>query len=194
MRNGFRVVGFAASLLFGASLAQAQLPNQPREFWGIFPPKKVEVVNLPEVQPVEVINLPDKPVPQCATVENAHLAEGLIAAPPTDTDHVLVELDGPGCFLSARVIKQGGDSNLTFVTLEVDGQPVMSRSVAALLNWGLVTNSPAGIAVLPGTPSIHTVTVGFPVPLTFQESLVLSVSVGADPGIAQIIGNVVVGD
>ena len=51
--------------------------------------------------------------------------------------HKLVVLEGPGLFICAEVAKQGGDTDLTFVSLDLDGRNVVNLSYAAARNWGL---------------------------------------------------------
>ena len=116
--------------------------------------------------------------------------QGLVAPAPRG-EHVLVQLKGPGLFLAAEVVKQGGASGLTFVSLDIDGRNVVNLSYAAAQNWGLVHPNPFGIVLLQGA-GIQNFTMGFPVPLRFRSELRLSVVVDED-GVAQIVANVVHG-
>lgn len=47
-----------------------------------------------------------------------------LRAPVPKGDHVLVSLKGPGLFLAAEVVKQGGSNDLTFVILDIDSRNV----------------------------------------------------------------------
>jgi len=105
--------------------------------------------------------------------------------------HILVRLKGPGVFVSAAVSKQGGNSGLSFVILDLDGRNVTNLSYAAALNLGLTQSNPYGLAVM-NSGVVQTFTVGFPVPLRFERELVLSVKVN-EPGVVQLVGNVVTG-
>jgi hypothetical protein len=103
-----------------------------------------------------------------------------------------VALKGPGKFLSAQIPKQGEASDLTFVSLDIDGKNVVSISVAAARNWGLTADNPYGVVLLQPTAAIETLTVGFNSPLEFRSELNLSVKV-QEPGVTQIVANVVQG-
>jgi hypothetical protein len=119
-------------------------------------------------------------------------AQGLKAPAPVG-DHTLVELKGPGKFVAAEIIKQGGNgSDLTFVALEIDGQTVVNASIAALNNWGVTQSNTYGTVLLKPSASMRTVTIGYPVPLAYKNSLKLWVKV-SEPGVAQVIGRVIHG-
>jgi hypothetical protein len=114
-----------------------------------------------------------------------------LRAPAPKGKHVLVSLKGPGVFVAAQVTKQGGPSGITFVSLDLDGRNVTNLSFAAARNWGLTEHNPYGVATF-GANEIHTLTVGFPVPLRFQSGLELSATVNEDD-VVQILANVVHG-
>ena len=106
-------------------------------------------------------------------------------------DHVLVTLKGPGLFLGAEVVKQGGDSGITFVILDIDGRNVTNVSYAAAENSGLTQQNPYGLVLLKSS-ALKNLTIGFPSPLRFQRELKLSVTVNEN-GVAQILANVIHG-
>jgi hypothetical protein len=114
-----------------------------------------------------------------------------LKAPAPKGSYDLVTLKGPGLFLSANVSKQGGATDLTFVSLEIDGRNVVSASFAAVRNWGLTQANPYGIQFLTGA-GVESFAIGWPFPLTYKRSLKLSVTVN-EVGVVQIIGNVVRG-
>jgi hypothetical protein len=116
--------------------------------------------------------------------------QGLISSPVAD-DYKLVSLSGPGDFLAAEVVKQGGSNDLTFVSLDIDGRNVVNISFAALLNLGLTHSNPYGL-VLVSSGDPKTLTIGFPTPLRYRRSLVLSIAV-REAGVVQVLGNVVHG-
>jgi hypothetical protein len=116
--------------------------------------------------------------------------EGLAAPAPTGT-YELVTLEGPGLFLGAEVSKQGGDDDLTFVILDIDGRNVTNVSYAAAINWGLTQQNPYGFVVLQ-TSGIKTMAIGFPTPLLYKRSLRFAVTVN-ESGVAQIVANVIHG-
>ena len=115
--------------------------------------------------------------------------QGLINNVAANSTHNLVQLRGPGLFISAELVKQGGNTDLTFVILDIDGQNVVNISVAALFNQGLGAGNSYGIMALKSPAGLDTVTIGFPFPLTFQRELTLSVTVN-EPGVVQLLANV----
>jgi hypothetical protein len=116
--------------------------------------------------------------------------QGLRAPAPQGT-HQLVSLEGPGVFVAAHVSKQGGDTDLTFVVLDIDGRNVVNLSYAAARNLGFVQSNPYGLVLLP-SGRLDNLTIGFPSPLRFARSLLLSVQV-QEAGVVQILGNVIHG-
>jgi len=104
---------------------------------------------------------------------------------------VLVQLKGPGLFLGAEVTKQGGDTDLTFVSLNIDGRNVTNLSYAAAQNSGLTQQNPYGLVLLQSA-ALKNFTIGFPTPLRFKRELKLSVSVN-EGGVVQILANVIHG-
>ena len=118
--------------------------------------------------------------------------QGLKApAPRGAAPQVLVNIEGPGVFVAAHVSKQGGDNDLTFVNLDIDGRNVTSISFAAARNLGFTQQNPYGLVMLQSA-AIENLTIGFPVPLTFRRQLKLSVVVNEN-GVVQILGNVIHG-
>jgi hypothetical protein len=116
--------------------------------------------------------------------------QGLRAPAPKD-DYVLVSLKGPGLFLAAEVVKQGGSTDLTFVSLDIDGRNVTSLSYAAARNSGLTQQNPYGVVFLQAD-NLQNLTIGYPSPLRFDQELNLSVKVSED-GVVQILANVIHG-
>ena len=124
-------------------------------------------------------------------VYNPQRTTGGVNGPVPTGDHELVSLEGPGLFLAAEVIKQGGISDITFVILDIDGRNVVNLSYAAAANWGLTQQNPYGLVLLKAGAEKN-FTIGFPYPLCFQKSLHLSVTIN-ETGIAQIVANVIHG-
>ena len=128
---------------------------------------------------------------RCASgVCDPERTQGLKAPAPNGT-HSLVGLAGPGVFLGFAVTKQGGTNDLTFVILDIDGRNVTNLSFAAAINQGLTQHNPYGLVVVHSN-SLKTMTVGFPTPLLYKQSLRLRVTVN-EPGVVQILGNVIHG-
>jgi hypothetical protein len=112
-----------------------------------------------------------------------------LKAPTNKGTHTLVNLGGPGLFLSANVSKQGGASGLTFVKLDIDGRNVVNLSFAAARNVGLGAPNPFGVQFLAGN-GVDSISIGWPVPLAYKRSLKLSVTVN-EAGVVQTVANVV---
>lgn len=106
-------------------------------------------------------------------------------------EFTLVQKEGTGVFLSAQISKQGGTNDITIIDLTIDGQNVVNISFAALENFGLTQSNSYGLVLLQGD-NIKTATIGYPVPLRFNEELRLSVNV-QEPEIVQIVSNVISG-
>ena len=122
-------------------------------------------------------------------VESPVRNQGLTSNPANNTTKELVKLDGPGLFLSAEITKQGGNSELTFVILDIDGKNLVNISMAALFNQGLTAANSYGISIFRSAAALDTVTFGLPYPLTFKKSLSLKVTV-KETGVVQILANV----
>jgi hypothetical protein len=114
-----------------------------------------------------------------------------LQAPAPKGDYVLVHLRGHGVFVAAQVSKQGGNSGLTFVSLDIDGRNVTNLSYAAAQNLSLTQHNPYGLVVL-GSADLLNLTIGFPTPLRYGRELRLSVTVNEDD-VVQILANVIHG-
>ena len=123
-------------------------------------------------------------------VKQAQRTQGLRTNVPTG-DHVLVNLTGPGLFVCADISKQGGNSDLTFVSLDIDGRNVVNISFAALANLGLNKSNPYGL-MLTNQGDLDNLTIGYPSPLAYESSLKVTLQV-REAGIVQILANVVHG-
>ena len=116
--------------------------------------------------------------------------QGLLTS-PAQGDHGLVTLKGPGVFVGAEVVKQGGNNDLTFVILDIDGRNVTNISYAAVRNSGLTQQNPFGLVLL-GSAALDNLTIGFPSPLRYRRELTLKVTVN-ETGVVQILANVIHG-
>jgi hypothetical protein len=134
----------------------------------------------------------------CATIKGAGSSEGLVAYDPNTGEvavgtYELVQLVGPGTFVSARLTKQGGAGGFTAVSLEIDGKTIVQRNFVALKNFGMTQNNPFGVMISTSAVGIDAVTIGFSQPIEFEESLILKAIVG-ESGVIQIIGTVIYGE
>ncbi len=135
---------------------------------------------------------PVRPAPTCvAGVCGPERTQGLRAPAPRG-DYEFVHLQGPGLFLGAEVVKQGGTTGLTFVELDIDGRNVTSLSFIAAENCGLTQQNPYGIVLL-RSAALQNFTIGFPTPLRYRSELKLSVKVDED-NVVQIVANVIHGE
>lgn len=116
--------------------------------------------------------------------------QGLVTNPANNSTKDLVKLKGPGLFLSAEITKQGGNSDLTFIILDIDGQNVVNISIAALFNQGLTSHNSYGISVFRSSAALETVTIGFPYPLTYNKLLSLQATI-KETGVVQLLANVI---
>lgn len=105
----------------------------------------------------------------------------------------VIRLEGPGVFLAAKIVKQGGSSGLTFVTLKIDGNTIASWSYAAIENWGLSAHNNFGVALLPGRFGLETLVLGYQTPLLYKKYLEISIQV-KENGVQQILTNVTHGN
>ena len=133
----------------------------------------------------------------CAVrIVDAQSTLGISMNPGSGFSEDLVTLQGPGVFISAFVAKRGGDTDTTSVELEIDGRLVHSGTFAALRNFGLTETNAFGSAVF-SSNSHDTISIGYPVPLAFQDSLILRANnaptLSPDTGVMQITGIVVHG-
>lgn len=129
-------------------------------------------------------------MPTTSFITGTRRTEGLIA-PASIGEHVLVDLKGPGVFVCAAITRQNDPSGLTFVSLVLDGQSIVSLSFEAATNWGLIQPNPYGVMLLKNN-SISTLTIGYSLPLSFEKRLTLKVNV-QEMGVAQIVANVIHG-
>lgn len=105
-------------------------------------------------------------------------------------EHVLVHLTGPGIFVGAQVIQQGGLGQSS-VRLDIDSRNVSNVSFAGAQSFGLTQQNPFGV-VLFQSPTHRNLTIGFPTPLAFAKELKLSVNV-QDDGVGLLVADVIHG-
>jgi hypothetical protein len=123
-------------------------------------------------------------------VKHPQRTQGLRTNVPVG-DHVLINLNGPGVFVCADITKQGGASDLTFVSLDIDGRNVVNLSFAAMTNFGLNKDNPYGL-VLTNQGNLDNLTIGYPHLLAYERELKITLQV-REAGIVQILANVVYG-
>ena len=139
-------------------------------------------------------------------VSSPERTRGTVSNPVASSQHDLVTLTGPGCFISALFHKTGGGAGTeTSVELLIDDKTVVGTTFNETRMLGLgspadegpsfygVSMKVTGTSGTSGT-SGGVVTVGFPVPLKFDDSLVLRMQLAAnDTAVTRIVGQVISG-
>jgi hypothetical protein len=92
------------------------------------------------------------------------------------TFHVL----GAGWFRAAEVVKHGGNSDKTYVTLELDGEPVITASFADLKNPWMELNTPFIVVNVRAIGDTSTMTIWYSPELKFSAMAVLRINVEED--------------
>jgi len=90
--------------------------------------------------------------------------------------HVL----GAGWFRAAEVVKHGGSSDKTYVTLELDGEQVISTSFANLKNPWMELNTPLIVVNVRASGDTSTMTIWYSPELKFSTMAVLRINVEED--------------
>ena len=180
-------------------------------------PKEVEVINTPdkavpvqgEVQvtntiDVDVTNTTGNPVPVTVTNPSASSAiieriareDGQVSSPAIDTKNDLVTLTGPGTFIAAR-LAIGGSSDTrksTIGELVIDGRIIFQESFREIELQGLREFNYFGVVGNDGgTVGSSTISIGFPQPVKFESSLVLSAT-AKTTGVTLISATVIYGE
>lgn len=115
--------------------------------------------------------------------------------------HPLITIKGPGAFISAEIYKQGGvtdpSSGLfhkTKVRVTIDGYDVLFYQFVRGRHTGLTEHNSYGVAVFDSEEkNVSVMTIGFPTPLFFAESLNVSVIV-VETNVNKIVANVIYGN
>jgi hypothetical protein len=113
---------------------------------------------------------------------------GLLKPAPKG-NHTLVELKGPGVFLGAEVLKTCGDTDETTAVLTIDDRIVFTVPFVSAHAIGLTRANNIGVVLLPTPGPSKSLSIGFPTPLRYDRSIVLSVDVQED-NVSQILGNI----
>ncbi len=123
-------------------------------------------------------------VPGVACVEGAIRGEMVIAkrdvgATPTGQGAVF-HLLGAGWLRSAEIVKRGGDTDKTYVSLELDGEPVIKTSFANLKNPWMQLNTPLIVADVKTEGDVSRMTIWYSPELKFRSMLLIRVEVKED--------------
>lgn len=108
----------------------------------------------------------------------------------SDNWHEVIEIEGPGSFISAIVAKKGGTSadlsRRTFVRLTLDRKEVSLKSFEVARVMGLSGQNYSGIVWFEASDSTETLVLGYSQPLHFEEVLQLGIKVD-DPGVEKVL-------
>jgi hypothetical protein len=92
------------------------------------------------------------------------------------TFHVL----GAGWFHAAEIVKHGGSTDNTLVTLELDGEPIITASFADLKNAWREINTPMIIVNVRTAGDTSTMTIWYAPELKFRALAALRIEVGEE--------------
>ena len=91
-----------------------------------------------------------------------------------------VHMFGGGWFHAAEIVKQGGSSDNTSVTLELDGKPIITASFADLKNPWREINTPFFIVNVRTVGDASTMTIWYAPELMFRAMAALRIEVQED--------------
>lgn len=101
---------------------------------------------------------------------------GVTAAGQQAQFHVL----GAGWFGAAEIVKQGGSTDATTVTIELDGAEMITTSFASLKNPWMQLNTPYLVANVRSEGNTSTLTIWYSPELKFRAILAVRVAVEED--------------
>lgn len=123
-------------------------------------------------------------LPATACVEGDVRGEVVIAerqAGATATGETeILHLLGAGWLRSAEIVKRGGDTDNTYVSLELDGQPAIVTSFANLKNPWMQINTPFLVANVTTEGDISRMTIWYSPEMKFRSMLLVRVDVKED--------------
>jgi len=100
-------------------------------------------------------------------------------------EEATVQVIGAGWFHAAEIVKQGGSSDQTSVTIELDGEPYISTSFANLKNSWMQLETRNIIANVRSTGDTSTMTIWYTPDLKFNTRVVLRIGVD-EPGVESL--------
>ena len=101
-----------------------------------------------------------------------HAAESTSAG-----DKAAMNVLGGGWFQAAEIVKEGGTGDDTYVTLELDGQPMITTSFASLQNPWMQLNTPYIVANVRVEGNTRTMTIWYSPGLRLMALVALHVEV-----------------
>jgi hypothetical protein len=95
-------------------------------------------------------------------------------------EEAAIRILGAGWFRAAEVVKQGGSTDQTSVTLELDGEPMITASFAALKNQWTQLETPYIVAKVSTEGDASRMTIWYSPELKFRGMAILRVDVEED--------------
>jgi hypothetical protein len=95
-------------------------------------------------------------------------------------EEAAIRILGAGWFRAAEVVKQGGSTDNTYVTLELDGEPMITISFARLKNQWSQLETPFIVAKVSTDGDTSRMTIWYSPELKFRGMATLRVEVGED--------------
>ena len=119
-----------------------------------------------------------------ACVEGDHRGDAVTVAreagPTASGQGTTLHVVGAGWFRAAEIVKQGGSSDRTYVTIEIDGEPMITTSFATLKNQWNQLDTPYIIANVRAVGSTSTMTIWYSPELKFRTLAALRIDVQED--------------
>jgi hypothetical protein len=128
------------------------------------------------------------PAPAC--VEGAPRGEAFTAerdlGAVAEGEEASMQAIGAGWFHAAEIVKRGGTSDQTNVTVELDGQPCISTSFANLKNAWMQIDTPNLIAKVRTEGDTSTMTIWYKPDLIFNTRIAVRIGV-EEPGVESLV-------
>ena len=129
-------------------------------------------------------------MPALACVEGAPRGEAITAerdlGAVAEGEEATMQAIGAGWFHAAEIVKRGGTTDHTNVTVELDGEPFISTSFANLKNAWMQLETVNMIAKVHTVGDISTMTIWYKPDLIFNTRVVVRVDV-EEPGVENVL-------
>lgn len=97
--------------------------------------------------------------------------------PTRQGEEAAIHILGAGWFHAVEIVKRGGDSGNTTVTLELDGEPLITASFADLKNPWMEINTPYMIVNVRESGDMQTMTIWYAPELKFRSMAAVRIDV-----------------
>jgi hypothetical protein len=112
--------------------------------------------------------------------------------PALNTNYKVISKPGPGVFVTGRFIKQGGNNDITNVSIHIDGNVVFASTYLGADNIGLDVDNNSGVKLVKG--SLDVFTVQFNEPLYFGQLFEVIFNAGNDAGVVNVSAQVLLAE